>query len=181
MGLARYARRHIHFYGGINQLSYSYWRNNQFLLNNYQILGSISGRQTQLDSQNNLHTFWKGSVPIPGNTVTGLSYQCLQHDLNWQSTKVLSGQNAVTGETPKAANTSGQVALGWEQSSDTSFWLALWEGCEQEAQKEIPMQERNNWALKTMAIGNDAHRLCAAFRSDYAYASYEIVCANINR
>ncbi|MFN3763856.1 MAG: hypothetical protein ACK4WK_11745, partial [Anaerolineae bacterium] len=76
----------VHFYGNDYstppKLYYSYWRDGQFLTRDY-FAGylKVSGRETQLDGQNNLHIFWKDWVPIPGGQVTGLYYQCLSQSL----------------------------------------------------------------------------------------------------
>ncbi len=64
-------------------LYHSYWLNGQFVVDGQSGTGRILGRETQLDIQNNLHVYWTGQVPVPGGTVNGIFYQCLDPNLNW--------------------------------------------------------------------------------------------------
>jgi hypothetical protein len=173
----------IHFYGSnfSNQLYYSHWRDGQFQVHNYQSTGAVHNRNTQLDGQNNLHTFWKASVPVPGGTVTGLYHQCLQSDLSWRSQEVLSGYSAVTGEVPKAADIFSRVAISWKDSSPAPFNIGLWEGCNQLSQKVIPMSEPHNWDLKALALAQTPPKACVLFRRLFDSRQYTAVCADINR
>jgi hypothetical protein len=171
----------IHFYGSAgNQMYYSYWRDGQFQIHNHQGPGTIGSRQTQLDAQNNLHTFWQGSVPVPGGTVTGLSYQCLQSNLTWQTQEVLSGFNAVSGAMSKAADTVSRVTIAWKESSPPLFYLGIWDGCNKLSQKLIPITEPNQWELKAMALSRTPQKSCTLFRRSFNSTLYTAVCADIS-
>lgn len=170
----------IHFFGSDyqNKMYYSYWRDGHFLVQNWQTSGTISGRQTQLDGQNNLHTFWTDSVPIPGGTVRGLYYQCLQSDHTWASEKVLSGNNYVLGLPIKAANTNSEIALTWEEKDMDSFVLRRWRKCEMISQQSVPSLLPTSQTLQTMALSNQPHRLCVVAKQDFTQI-YSVVCAKL--
>ena len=171
----------IHFYGSDynNHLFYSYWNSSGFQIQNYQTTGTITGRQTQLDGQNNLHTFWTSTVSIPGSSVTGLYYQCLDHNLSWQPQSVLSGRNAVNGTPQKASDTSSQVALAWEEKQRDWFVVGVWHGCKQTDVKDIPDTYPTTQTLQALAISQTPGKLCVLTKKDYS-SEFAAVCADID-
>jgi hypothetical protein len=145
-------------------------------VNQQTFSGKLSGRQTQLDGLNNLHVFWKGTVPVPGGTVTGLYYHCLSADLVWGEQQIPTGYDAVKGAVYKAFDTGTQVALAWDGGDQE--WVGLWDGCNQIAQEEMPLSAKAT--LESVAISLSPRKFCAVAKDgSYSLTAYEASCADI--
>ncbi|MCX7856140.1 MAG: hypothetical protein N2556_09280 [Anaerolineae bacterium] len=175
----------VHFYGNDYsdppKLYYSYWREGQFLTRD-RFIGylKVSSRQTQLDGQNNLHIFWTDWVPIPGGQVTGLYYQCLDHNLNPSSVEVLSGYASVS-EVVKGAGYSGWVALAWRESEGgvQRVRVGVWNGCSRMYLKIAPA---STWKrLEAVSVSENPPMVCLLGRPSYFSDPKEVICADIRR
>lgn len=176
----------VHFYGNDYfsppKLYYSYWRDGQFLKRDH-LVGhlKVSGRNTQLDGQNNLHIFWKDYVPVPGGQVTGLYYQCLSQNLTPSSVEVLSGYSSVN-EVVKGAGYSGWVALAWQESEGNvqRIRVGVWNGCSRMYLKAAPAA--SGWKkLEAVAVSENPPKVCLFGRRSYFPDVWEVVCADIRR
>jgi hypothetical protein len=167
----------LHFYGhDSTKVYHSYWHSGQFQGPVRQVSGTISGRGTQLDGLNNLHTFWVGTVPVPGGTTTGLRYQCLDSSLAWANQEILSGYNSVASSPLKASDDVSRVALAWQQSGDDPFHVAMWQGCAQEWRKTIPFPVAEQISLKAAAVNTVAGKVCVVARMGFA-STHIAACA----
>ena len=170
----------IRFYGSdhTDTLFYSRWQNGRFQVQNQQQPGEVNGRNTQLDGTNNLHAFWSGSVPIPGGTVNGLYYQCLNENLSWGPEQILTGNSAFYGTAVKSADTISQVALAWQE--DERFAVGLWDGCDKVAEKDVPDLNLVNQGLVAVATNQTAKKLCVVAKHDFS-SDYTAVCAYVDK
>ena len=171
----------IHFYGNDtynNILYHSYWLNGQFIVDGQTGTGQISGRQTQLDIQNNLHVYWTGQVPVPGDTVTGIYYQCLDASLNWSPQIIPSEQEEIAGSPSKAWDGQGGFALAWKETPANRIRLSLWGSCTQGDVKTFPFASDINWEVAAAAISHTPRQACVLARELYTY-EYTVVCAVI--
>lgn len=152
----------IYFYGnsGPDQLRYSYWRDGAFVRQGMATEGTLVGRQLQPDAQNNLHLFWLGTVPTPGDTVTGLYAQCLAPVLHWQPRQTLSAENRVLLLPATAAGEGELVAATWEEDNTPLIRLGLWRGCLQQAPVLVPGLAPATWDIRSLALHEAAGRLC---------------------
>lgn len=172
----------IRFYGSDSQnhMYYSHWQDGRFQVQNVQAAGTIYGRQTQLDGQNNLHTFWTATVSIPGGTVTGLYYQCLNQNLQWSEQTVISGQRAVSGLPIKASDANTQIALTWEEQQRDWFVTGVWQGCEITGLKDVPGIAPATHTLQAAAISDEANKLCVLAKKDFG-SEFTAVCVDFHR
>jgi hypothetical protein len=169
----------VHLYNDsyAGNVYYSYWRNNQFSVDNRQTSGKVAGRNSQLDGLNNLHVFWSDAVPIPGGSVTGLYHQCFVNNQTWESSQVLTGQESLVGSAVKASDGNGGVALAWRQGNKVQ--LTLWDGCVQTARKTMPMPS-GTWNLRAVALRDNPKKACLLFSPLYTL-TYNVICAEIVR
>lgn len=165
------------YYDASDGLHFFNWRNNQFLVNNQLLPSGLSSHGSQLDGQNNLHTFWTGSVPIPGGSVTGLYYQCLTSNLIWGTQQVLSGQNNASSVFGTSDRESG-VALIWNEAS-SRIRLGIWNSCTQTDLKTTPIPA--SWTLKAVVLSSEPKKVCALTSRSYYPVIYNVTCANFNR
>jgi hypothetical protein len=172
----------IHFYGSDfnNNMYYSYWRNGTFQIAGHQLEGNVSTPDTQLDGQNNLHTFWRGAVPIPGGSVNGLYYRCLRSNLTWTTQQVLSGQSNVEGSRLKTADMDRRVALLWYENQGSAHQLGLWDGCTQTDRKFVPLSSDKSWSLMTLSLSHNPNQVCVVAKQSFVPA-HTAVCATIAR
>ena len=158
-------------------LHYFNWRNNQFLVNNQLLPSGLSNHASQSDGLNNLHVFWTGSVPVPGGSVTGLYYRCLNSSHTWSTQQVLSGQSSASSVFA-ASDGSSNIALIWNEAS-SRIRLGIWNGCTQTDLKTTPIPA--SWTLKTVALSSSPKRVCALTNHGYYPVIYNVMCAEIRR
>jgi hypothetical protein len=172
----------IHFYGSDlnDNMYYSYWRNGAFQIAGRQLEGNVFTRDTQLDGQNNLHSFWRSTVPIPGGSVNGLHYRCLRSNLTWTAPRVLSGENNVGSTRLKAADTDKRFALLWYENEESAHRLGLWDGCTQTDHKPVPLSSDKSWSLMTLSLSHNPNQVCVVARQSFVQA-YTAVCATMTR
>lgn len=176
----------VHFYGNDYssppKLYYSYWREGQFLRRDHFVgYLRVSGRETQLDGQNNLHIFWKDWTPIPGGQVIGLYYQCLDSNLAPSSAEVLSGYASVY-EVVKGAGFSGWIALAWRESEGSvqRTRVGVWNGCSRMYLKTVPAA--SGWReLKAVSLSEYPPMVCLLGRTSYFSDKLNVLCADIRR
>jgi len=171
----------VHLYGNdaYNETLYhSYWLNGQFVIQGQIGTGKILGRETQLDIQNNLHVYWTGQVPVPGDTVTGIYYQCLDASLNWSPQIMPSGQEEIAGPPSKAWDGQDGFALAWKETAGNRVRLSLWDGCAQGDVKTFLFASDINWEVAAAAISHAPRQACVLARELYSY-EYTVVCAVI--
>ncbi|MBI5565383.1 MAG: hypothetical protein HY870_10820 [Chloroflexi bacterium] len=140
-----------------SSLHYFYWRNNQLQVNDQLLAGNLSTHASQMDGLNDLHTFWTGSVPVPGGSVTGLYYQCLNSNLTWSTQQVLSGQNNA-GSANSASDGVSNVVLAWSETS-TPTRVGIWNGCNRTDLKTVPVPS-GTWTLKAVALNHAPQKVC---------------------
>ncbi len=175
----------IHYYGNdyLNppNIHYFYWQNGQFLVQNRQTPGKISGYTTQLDGNNNLHLYKTGAVAIPGGQVTGLYYRCLDRNLNLGPEQVLSGQNPASNVV-KNASCGGLMALAWnEGNSPAAVRVAVWNSCTQIYLKTVPFPAGVSWTPHAVAVSESPNKVCVlGYTLGYPTATrYRVICADI--
>jgi hypothetical protein len=139
--------------------------------------GYLSGKDTQLDGQNNLHVFARAQVPIPGDTVYGITHRCLTHDLLWTEEQVLSGITDTTSPLLKTEDGHGQVALTWQESTGNRVHVALFDGCTltKTAQETLPLAQ--DWELEATALSQNPSAFCLLAHRVYYSSEYLVQCA----
>lgn len=174
-------------YGGVHlyqndyyakNLHYSYWFDGSFSIDNIVINADLLGHETQLDGQKNLHIFWTGQVPVVGDQITGVYYQCLSHDFNLSIEKILSGEVEITGSVVKASDNLFRVALGWNEAGSNQIQISIHNGCNSHKVKIIPPPLESDWDLKALAISSLPNRLCIFSRTSYT-VNYTAVCGDV--
>lgn len=174
-------------YGGVHlyqndyyahNIYYSYWLDGSFSIDNIVIDADLLGHETQLDGQKNLHIFWTGQVPVVGDQILGVYFQCLSNDFNISTEKILSGEVAITGSVVKASDNLFRVALGWNKAENSQIQISIHNGCNSQKVKNIQPPVESDWALKSLAISSLPNKLCI-FGSTSYNANYTAVCADI--
>ena len=176
----------VHFYGNDYsdppKLYYSYWRDGQFqTLDRFVGNLKVSGRNTQLDGQNNLHIFWTDWVPVPGGQVTGLYYQCLAQNMTASPAEVLSGYSSVSNVV-KGAGYTGWVAVAWQEteSSVKRVRVGVWDGCSRIYLKTLPGGD--SWqGLQAVSVSENPAMVCVLGRRSSLSEVLEVTCADIRR
>jgi hypothetical protein len=170
----------VHFFGDDYQenVHHSYWLNGETVISDRVSSGKVSGRNTQLDGQNNLHLFWTGQTPVPGGQVNSLFYQCLDKDLIMGPESILSGQKAITGEIPKASDNVSGFALAWKELSSGVIQVAVGNGCTQPRITPVPYQNGINWSVKALAISSNPEKVCTLAREAYSQ-KYTAICGSL--
>jgi hypothetical protein len=171
----------IHFFadGLSDKLFYSYWQDGQFPIQAKEFTGKLWGRPLQADGDGNLHPFWTGQVPVPGGQTYGLYKQCLTSNLVWSQPLVLSKQHRISGAIATATDALTQVAFAWTEDNQ-HVRLALWNGCTQTDDKEIPFVDVPTLNLNTIVISQEPYKLCALARQS-STDQYMSLCADITR
>ena len=172
----------VHLYGAFFYLPnlYSYWRDGIYSPQSMDVPVTLSSRETQLDGQNNLHTYWTGSVPVPGDTVTGVYYQCQDSGLNWQSQWNPSGYGAVLGKARSAWDDDSYFALAWQVEEPHEVQIAFWEGCNYLITDYFTLAP-GDFELVDTAYSSVANKACVLLRKQYTSDEYRLLCANIYR
>lgn len=172
----------VHLYGAFFYLPnlYSYWKDGIYSPQSVEVPVALSSRKTMLDEQNNLHTTWTGSVPIPGDTVTGVYYQCQNNNLSWQPQWNPSGYGALTGNPYFAWDDHNRVALAWQVKEPHEVHMAFWEGCTYQITDYFPLPT-GEFELVDAAYSSVAQKACVLLRKQYTSTEYRLLCANVNR
>jgi hypothetical protein len=167
----------VHFYGWGSRTDYSYWLDGDFEINKRDVGGQVTLRSTKLDGTRALHVFWTGQVPIPGSTVRGIYYECLNPNLEWSAQEVLSQQNQVPGSPLSYADTSEYVSLVWAESAPVQqVRLALRQGCISVVDTTVPLPPDTSLA----SIAHNSTDICTIVKQPI-YAKYQAVCSKIPR
>jgi hypothetical protein len=158
------------------QIHYSYWRGGSFIVSDKRGTGEFAGRQTLLDGQDILHTYWTGQVPALGGMVNGVSYQCLDNNLNWGSTVILSGEKAIASPVQKAWDQENQIALAWKETLSGDIYIHSWAGCQPQGErKTVPLPNGENWEVSTIALQPGTFKACVLAKIAYQ-PNYSSVC-----
>lgn len=174
-------------YGGVHlyqndyyakNLHYSYWFDGSFSIDNIVISADLLGHETQLDGQNNLHIFWTGQVPIVGDQIMGVYYQCLSNDFNMTPEMILSGEEPITGSVVKASDNLFRVALGWKEAESHRIQISIHIGCHDQKTKILPPPFESNWVLNSLAISSSPNKLCILGNTSY-FSTNTAFCADI--
>ena len=170
----------IHFFadGLSDKLYYSYWEDGQFPIQAKEFSGKLWGLRAQADGNGNLHPFWTGKVPIPGDQTYGLYKQCLTSDLVWSQQLILSKEHRVGGAIVTATDALTQVAFAWTEDNQR-VRLALWNNCTQIEDKEIPFIDVPSLNLDAIVLSQEPHKFCALAQQS-STSQYIALCADIN-
>jgi len=172
---------HLYGYGYPNIMYYSHWHDGQFLVENAQTSGTLSGRDTQLDGLNNLHLFWTADVPVPGGSVRGLHHQCLSDNLQWGEVQVPTGDKAINYPSPlKATDWETRFALVWQELDANQTRMGVWQDCTLSDLKTIPLPSESPWLPNALAISHTPNKICLLVKTLYG-SSYRVICVDILR
>ncbi|MFZ4663590.1 MAG: hypothetical protein ACOYNY_41690 [Caldilineaceae bacterium] len=172
----------IRFYSGSgsDRFYYSYWQNGKFSPTEQELQGRLSDRSLLLDRDGHLHSFWHGQVPVPGGTVRGLYYQCLDPALQWGAQVVLSGQSAADSLIATTSATRSQVIIGWRETATRQGWLTIWQGCTQIEKVAVNLVKEGSEILYALTLGHSPHKACILTRRSTP-VQYTVYCADVLR
>ncbi len=159
---------------------HSYWQNGQFLPSEQEVQGRLYGRSLLVDGDGYLHTTWGDQVPVPGGTVRGLYYQCLDQELQWGAQVILSGQNPATGLVATTSSTRSQVVMGWRETTTKQVWLAIAQGCRPVEKIALNLDKESGETPYALALSHDPHKACILTKRS-SPAQYTVHCADIFR
>ncbi len=168
----------IRFYGktGSQGLLFTHWKEGVLVQDKMRMTAPGSLQGTSLDSNNNLHFYWKGQAPVPGGTEDGLFYQCLRSDLTLEPERILSGYNKIIYSMIGATDRTGQFALLWNEEN-RGYRLGLWQGCLQVGVRQVPIHP--GYTVVTTALYGSPDKFCVLLQNSDSH--YKTVCATYVR
>jgi hypothetical protein len=173
----------VHFYGSSYYpewyIHHSYWHDGAFVINDQVAVGQLGSHDTQIDSLGNLHQFWRGQVPVPGGTVMGIYYRCLDSNLVWGPESNPSGQAEVSSALFHGWDQLTHLALAWKEAVSGQVRLGVWNGCTQIDEKTVPFPGGTlRLEPSALAIRSNPNMICALAETDNS-GGYVIVCATV--
>jgi hypothetical protein len=171
----------IRFYGRDafnNKLTYAYWQNGNSTIKNIDIAFPRHD-DFFVDAQGNHYTYWTAGVPVPGGTVEGAYYQCIDNNLTVWADQVLSGESEVITK-PIVAQSASKTAMLWVDKEQQTQ-LLLPKNCSESDLFTLPLQPLEKPSRKplALAVSDTPNKICLISKIGYSDTPLEVYCADI--
>ena len=171
----------IRFYGKDafnNKLTYAYWQNGQTNTKNTDLTFPRYD-DFFVDIQGNYFTYWTAPVPIPGGSLEGAYYQCIDNNLTAWPEQVLSGESEVITK-PIVAQSTSKTAMVWIDKQQQTQ-LLLPKSCSEADLFTLPLPliEKSNRKPLAFAISDESNKICIISKVGYSDDPLEVYCADI--